>query len=46
MTTHDTMLYKITLVSRRDEHHNIQAFEIDDICGSMVSVNTTQFAIV
>ena len=44
MTTHDTMLYEITLVSRKGEHHVIQAFEIEDICGSMAPVNTKQFA--
>ena len=44
VTTHDTMLYEITIVSRKGEHHVIQAFEIEDICGSMTPVNTKQFA--
>ena len=40
---HDTILYEITLVSRRGEHHIIQTFEIEDICGSMAPVYTRQF---
>ena len=44
VTTHNTMLYEITIVTRKGEHHVIQAFEIEDICGSMTPVNTKQFA--
>ena len=46
VTTHDTMLYEITIVSRKGEHHVIQAFEIEDICGSMTPVKTKQFAVI
>ena len=44
VTAHDTMLYEITIVSMKGEDHVIQAFEIDDICGFITTVNTKQFA--
>ena len=44
VTSHNTMLYEITIVTRKGEHHVIQAFEIEDICGFMKPVNTKRFA--
>ena len=44
VTTHDTTLYEITIVARDGSHQTLQAFEIDEICGSLKAVKTEGFA--
>ena len=44
VTTHDTMLYEITIIAIDGSHQVLQAFEIDEICGTLKSVKTEGFA--
>ena len=44
VTTHNTTLYEITIVNTDGSHHLLQAFEIDEICGSLKPMNTGKFA--
>ena len=44
VTTHDTMLYEITIISIDGTPKVLQAFEIDEICGSLKPVKTEGFA--
>ena len=44
VTSHDTMLYEITIVALDGSHQILQAFEIDEICGSLKAVKTEGFA--
>ena len=43
-TTHHTTLYIITIIDRQGEEHSIKAFEIEEICGELKRINTSQFA--
>ena len=44
VTTHNTTLYEITIVAKDGSRHLLQAFEIDEICGSLKTMNTGRFA--
>ena len=43
-STHHTTLYSLTIVDREQNKHTIQAFEIEEICGTLKNVQTDRFA--
>ena len=44
VTTRNTMLYELTIIAIDGTHHVLQAFEIEEICGTLNAVNTEEFA--